>query len=98
MIDANKIKESQLPKQRDAIFAAIAVAEGTPNPVIEVPFFIYPEVEEELKNVNWKVLGTYQCTYKGKVLMYTHLCHVDMNNRIVVADESDGRSSADYFG
>lgn len=81
MKDAREFKEGQLPKQEEAIFAAIAVAEKTPNPVIELPFLIYPEVEETLKAANWKVLGTCQCVHEGKVLMYTHLCPVCVEER-----------------
>ena len=98
MTDASKFKESQLPKQEEAIFQAIAVAEGTPNPVIEVPFFLYPEVEEMLKEMKWRVLGTYRCTHNGRINMYTHLCPIWVNGRVegneAVTTREDGES---YF-
>ena len=98
MTDASKFKESQLPKQEEAIFQAIAVAEGTPNPVIEVPFFLYPEVEKKLKEMKWRVLGTYRCTHNGRINMYTHLCPIWVNGRVeeseAVTTREDGES---YF-
>ena len=78
MNDANEFKKRQLEKQEDAIFMAIASAEKTPNPVIEVPFFLYPEIREKLKAANWTVLGEYQCVHNGKINMYTHLCPMNM--------------------
>ena len=98
MTDARKFKKSQLPKQEEAILQAIAVAEGTPNPVIEVPFFLYPEVEEKLKEMKWRVLGTYRCTHDGRINMYTHLCPAGVSGRVegneAVTTREDGES---YF-
>lgn len=81
MKDAREFKESQISKQEQAVLAAIESAERTPNPVIEIPFLIYPEMETMLSKKGWKVLGTCSCTHEGKVLWYTHICPKGVENQ-----------------
>lgn len=92
MTDAREFQNGQLPKQEEAIFQAIAVASNTPNPVIEVPFFLYPETLEYLETAGWTVLGEYRCVYNGKVAMYTHLCPMSMVKNKKKGDNAENKS------
>lgn len=73
MYDAKQIKDAQLPLQRKALEEAIAVAETSANPVIEVGFVLYPEVMNELKERGWVAGEPYRIVYEGNVKYITHI-------------------------
>lgn len=81
MKDAKEFKQKQIPTQEQAVFNAISAAERTPNPVIELPYLIYPEMEAQLNEKGWKVLGTCNCVHEGKIFWYTHICPKDVNDQ-----------------
>ena len=52
-ITANKFYETNKAKQLEIISGYIANAMTTGNPVIKLPFDIYPDVEIELESKGW---------------------------------------------